>query len=356
MKNYILAGVGVVTAYEIGHNPALIFTSNTLQEQSLSLNVTAEDIRGGLSNGMLGRYFHDSLLEATLTDAMFNLNYFALNAGGTIEANNNSIVVEQVTVGAGGKVTTESEPQIFGDGQRYGWVAEVGSDNWETVTFNQAGEATTTYDVGATVCVKYSKNDIAMEFFKIPVAIIPTIVHLVHTYPLFAGGMSDDISSKTQVGEIEVDIPRFQFNGTQDMSMTSSGAATSNLSGQALRAYSGTSCDDMGQYGTIKLRLFDSVWYQNLTAMYIDDAEFELSTGSDKTLSVYGVYGGNAVGSIPNDLLDFTSDTTSKATVDNTGKCSGVASGTAHIEVKPKAIEGKPQPPDVAAYAEVMVN
>lgn len=54
MSNYIVAGVGVATAYETGANPKLILTSNTLQEESLSLQTTAEDIRGGLSNPMLG--------------------------------------------------------------------------------------------------------------------------------------------------------------------------------------------------------------------------------------------------------------------------------------------------------------
>ena len=41
---YLVAGVGVATAYSIGTSPRVIFTSNTLQEESLSLSVTAEVI------------------------------------------------------------------------------------------------------------------------------------------------------------------------------------------------------------------------------------------------------------------------------------------------------------------------
>ena len=48
MSKYIIAGVGVATAYETSSNPKLILNSNTLQEESLSLSVTAEDIRGNL--------------------------------------------------------------------------------------------------------------------------------------------------------------------------------------------------------------------------------------------------------------------------------------------------------------------
>lgn len=54
MSKYIIAGVGVATAYETGSNPKLILNSNTLQEESLSLSVTGEEIRGGLSNPILG--------------------------------------------------------------------------------------------------------------------------------------------------------------------------------------------------------------------------------------------------------------------------------------------------------------
>ena len=73
MSNYILAGVGTIEAFtQSSTQPTRIFTSKTLQESGISISVTAEDIRGGLSNPLLGRYFHDSILEANITDALFN--------------------------------------------------------------------------------------------------------------------------------------------------------------------------------------------------------------------------------------------------------------------------------------------
>lgn len=51
MQKYVLAGVGTVTGFN-GSN--LIFNAKTLTESSASLQVTAEDIRGGLSNPLLG--------------------------------------------------------------------------------------------------------------------------------------------------------------------------------------------------------------------------------------------------------------------------------------------------------------
>ena len=294
-------------------------------------------------------------LESTLTDALFDLNYIALNAGGTIQTNNDAIVTEQVTVGTNGAITVNGTPVAFGDNV-YGWVSKVGKESWETVTF-EGKEATTSLSKGDIACVKFNSNDVAMEYFTVPSSIIPSIVHMVMTYPLFAGGATDDISSKTQVGELIVDIPRFQFAGTFDMSLTSSGAATSNLSGQALATSAGTSCDDMGQYGTIKLKLYDKVWYEELKAMYIEGADFELEQGANKTLTIYGVYKNGSVGFIPNNLLTFSSDNAA-VTVDNTtnkGKCTGASTGTAHVEVVPTAISGATVPANVAAIAEITV-
>lgn len=286
---------------------------------------------------------------------MFDLSYIALNAGGTIQANNNSIVTEQVTVGAGGVITVSETPVVFGD-NIYGWVSEAGKNEYQTVIFS-GNTATTSLPEGTIACVKYNKNNTAMKYFTVSSSVIPSIVHMIMTYPLFAGGTTDDISSKTQVGELIVDIPRFQFSGGFDLSLTSSGAATSNLSGQALATQAGTSCEDMSQYGTIKLNLFDSVWYDGLEAMFIEDAESELGIGDSKTLAVYGVYKGGVVGFIPNSLLTFSSSATAKVTVGaNTGVVNGVAAGESTIEAKPTAISGSPVPAGVAAYADITVE
>lgn len=59
-------GVANVTAYD-GDNIA--FTANTLTESSLTIGLSAEDVRGGTGAGLLGRYFHTSTFELTLTDA-----------------------------------------------------------------------------------------------------------------------------------------------------------------------------------------------------------------------------------------------------------------------------------------------
>lgn len=354
MKKYVVAGVGVADGYTIGNSPQPIFTSNTLQEQALSLGLTAEDIRGGMANKLIARYFHDSLLECNLTDATFSLEYLALNAGATIQTSTDSIVTESAVVGTGGTVTVSQTPVKFGDSANViGWVSVEGEDEWTKVTFTDK-TAQTTLEAGTNVCVRYDANDAGMRYFNIPANVIPSIIHLYMTYPLFSAGGSEDVASKTQVGEVVIDIPRFQLSGTADMSLTSSGAATSNLSGQALAKSNVSNCQDMSNYAKIGIKLYDSVWYDDLEEMAVDGAEFTLAVDGTKTLRVIGIYKGGATGDIPNELLSFTSDGDHATVVG--GVVTGVSAGVDNIEIKPTQISGKPAPAPVAAYAEVTVT
>lgn len=260
MSNYILAGVGTIEAFtQSSTQPTKIFTSKTLQESGISISVTAEDIRGGLSNPLLGRYFHDSILEANITDALFNLQYLALNVGGEVVIGGSSLVTETVTAGSG-TLTVQGTPVAFGTAGTVGWYTPAGQEDWAPLTF-EGKVATATVTSGTDYCVRYNANDAGIQEFVVPSAIIPSEVHLVMTYPLFAGGTSPEaISTSSQVGELIVDIPRFQFAGNVELSLTSSGAATSNLSGSALASYTTANCNDMGTYGTVKQKIYGGNW------------------------------------------------------------------------------------------------
>ena len=134
MSNYILAGVGTIEAFtQSSTQPTKIFTSKTLQESGISISVTAEDIRGGLSNPLLGRYFHDSILEANITDALFNLQYLALNVGGEVVIGGSSLVTETVTAGSG-SLTVQGTPGAFGTAGTVGWYTPAGQEDWAPLT------------------------------------------------------------------------------------------------------------------------------------------------------------------------------------------------------------------------------
>ena len=332
MSNYILAGVGTIEAFtQSSTQPTKIFTSKTLQESGISISVTAEDIRGGLSNPLLGRYFHDSILEANITDALFNLQYLALNVGGEVVVGGSSLVTETVTAG-NGSLTVQGTPVAFGAAGTVGWYTPAGQEDWAPLTF-EGKVATVDVTSGSDYCVRYNADDSSIQEFVVPSAIIPSEVHLVMTYPLFAGGTSPEaISTSSQVGELIVDIPRFQFAGNVELSLTSSGAATSNLSGSALASYTTANCNDMGTYGTVKQKIYGGNWYDELTTIAVDGGNFSIANGAKKTLKVIGIFK-NGTGILDNSKLTFTSGQSSTASVDNKGVVTGAAAGSTNITI-----------------------
>lgn len=338
MSNYILAGVGTIEAFtQSSTQPTKIFTSKTLQESGISISVTAEDIRGGLSNPLLGRYFHDSILEANITDALFNLQYLALNVGGEVVIGGSSLVTETVTAGSG-TLTVQGTPVAFGSAGTVGWYTPAGQEDWAPLTF-EGKVATATVTSGTEYCVRYNANDAGIQEFVVPSAIIPSEVHLVMTYPLFAGGTSPEaISTSSQVGELIVDIPRFQFAGNVELSLTSSGAATSNLSGSALASYTTANCNDMGTYGTVKQKIYGGNWYDDLTTIAVDGGNFSIANGATKKLKVIGIFK-NGTGVLDNANLTFTSAATATATVATSGLVTGKATGSTNITI---AVTAKP--------------
>lgn len=332
MSNYILAGVGTIEAFtQSSTQPTKIFTSKTLQESGISISVTAEDIRGGLSNPLLGRYFHDSILEANITDALFNLQYLALNVGGEVVIGGRSLVTETVTAGSG-TLTVQGTPVAFGAAGTVGWYTPAGQKDWAPLTF-EGKVATVGVVAGSDYCVRYNANDSSIQEFVVPSAIIPSEVHLVMTYPLFAGGTSPEaISTSSQVGELIVDIPRFQFAGNVELSLTSSGAATSNLSGSALASYTTANCNDMGTYGTVKQKIYGGNWYDDLTTIAVDGGNFSIANGANKTLKVIGIFK-NGTGVLDNSKLTFTSSASSTASVTDAGVVTGASAGSANITI-----------------------
>lgn len=357
MDKYILAGVGTIEGYtQSSTSPQLVFTSQTLQESGLTISVTAEDIRGGLSNPLLGRYFHDSVLEANITDALFDMNYLALNVGGQVTVGGDTLVTETVTVGTADQITVTGTPVKFGNAGTVGWYTEQGKDNWAPITFSgKTAEATVAKDT--ILCVRYNTQNDALKQFTVPSSVIPSELHVIMRYPLFSAGTSAaSLSTSSQVGELIIDIPRFQFAGNVELSLTSSGAATSNLSGSALASYTTANCEDMGQYAKVKENIFEANWYDDLEALAVDDADITLVNSGTTTLKVIGIYrnGGNIfTGNIDNAKLTFTSADTDVATVGaHTGVVTAAASGTGSADIEIVVTDKT----DVTAHASITVT
>lgn len=335
-ERFILAGVGDIQLFDKSSGD-IIVTSKTLTDSGINFSVTAEDIRGGLANGLLGKYFHDTAMELTLTDALFSLEYLALNVGGTITASANVLTMEQVTTVADDTITVTDTPQTFGNLGTIGWYSEVNKNNWTKITFSGKNATVPNLPTGTTVCVKYIHADASAEQFIVSSSFIPSQCYALLTLPLFKATTSaDSYSSSSKVGEVQVEIPNFLLAGAQNLALTSSGASTTALSGSALASYTGSEgCNSDGYYGIVKQVTYNKDEFADVKAIVIADSDIDLAVGDTQTVEVYALYSGvKAPRLLDNSKLTFTSSASTIASVGaHTGLVSGLEAGSATIEV-----------------------
>ncbi len=207
-RNHYLAGVGTALLFK-GND--LIGVAKTLTESTFNFAITAEDIRGGKGNGLLGRYFHDSTLTATLTDAMFDLNYIALSLGVNVESGGLSVKEEELKVGADSTVTTTEAPVAF-DGTMIGWYKKPTDNDWTvgTITGNKMTISNGVQDTA--YCVKYFYQNANAKSITIKSQYVPATLHVVVLTDLYSGKVGTQ-SDTTRYGRLIVDIPQFQLDG-----------------------------------------------------------------------------------------------------------------------------------------------
>lgn len=339
MKNFI-AGPAKVDAFLNGQ---LMFTAQTILDSSISLNVSKEEVRGGAGNSLWGNYYHTSAMAINLTDIMFKLEYLALNTGSVIQQGSDLFTEEQVTIGKNGAGTVVGTPVAVDDYGIIGWASKAGADDWQRVQFTTKNFTFAGGTEGEVVCVKYVANDAAARKIVISSDFIPETVQLIMTANLYSGGKN--LATSTLSGQVQVNVPRFQFDGNQEISMTSTGVANSPMSGSAL-ANESVSCDGKGYYAIVTEKINGAKWYDNVYALAIVNGNLELKTNATETLQVMAIpYYGSAF-PCDNAELTFTSIAPATATVGaNTGVVKGVAAGSTGITV---VITGKPAVEDVA--------
>ena len=335
-SRFILAGVGDIQLFDQATGD-IIVTSKTLTDSGINFSVTAEDIRGGKANAILGKYFHDTAMELSLTDALFSLEYLALNVGGTITASANVITMEQITTTVADTITVSDTPQKFGNVGVIGWYSIAGQDNWTKITFNGKNATVSNLPANTTVCVKYIHADASAEQFTVSSAFIPDQCYAILTLPLFKATVGSDsgYTSSSKVGEVQVEIPNFLLAGAQELSLSASGAATTALSGSALATYTGAEgCSDDGYYAVLKQVVYNKNEWADVKAIVIADSDIDLVVDDTQTLEVYAIYNGvKAPRLIENSKLTFASSSDAIAEVSQAGVVTAKAQGTANIEV-----------------------
>jgi len=290
-----------------------IFRTESLQDNTISVSVTEEEIRGGLANKKLASYFHDSILNVTLTDALFDLNYLAQNFGGQVSVGGDVFYNETITTTVNNQITVTNTPVAFLNFGTIGRYTIQGQENWKPLTFVNKVATTSNLPVGSVVCVEYSVNSSTVQQFTISSAIIPNEAILVVEAPVF--------SQSSRVGVLRVTVPKFLFTGSTDLALTSTGASNTSISGSAL-AYKGatSSCTSLGDYAYVQLEIFDQTPEDGLVNLAIDGADIQMKVNTPYTLQVVGIYENGATNSnFDNTRLTFTANPATNVTITNAG-------------------------------------
>ena len=110
--NYILGDVLNAEAFVKMDDGQLVhyFSAKTMTESTINVSVSAEEIRGGWGNQLLGKIFHDTNFGVNLTEAMFSMNYLAAQIGGEVKKDGSAKLLKSVdgTYAGDGKITFSS--------------------------------------------------------------------------------------------------------------------------------------------------------------------------------------------------------------------------------------------------------
>ena len=287
---------------------------------------------------MLGRYFHDSNMQVTLVDAMFDLQYMALSLGVNLESGGLSVKEEELTVGADSTVTASETPVAF-NGSMIGWYKKPSDTEWSIGTFTGSKMAISGASQNDPYCVKYFYINENAKSIKIKSQYVPSELHVVIMNDLYSGDVGSQ-SDATRYGRLITDIPRLQMDGNQTLNLTATSAATINLTGSALAVLSGDTCEDDPYYGTMTEEIYGAKWQDDVVALAVENSDIELAKSASETLIVRAVFGAG-MASQRKDNSNFTfsvvstpASTATGTNVDTKGVVkAGTQAGVAVIQV-----------------------
>lgn len=333
MKNVFIAGPSEISLF---HNNTLVSVSKTMLNNSIAIETSSEDIRGGFGALLLGKYFHSSNMTMELEDSMFRMEWVKYATGAAGSIGSDVLSSETITLGEDLTAKIKGVPAPIGDtGKIVGWIETTSGSFDEVEVTSVAGVNTITYTLGtagAKYCFKYYTYNADANVLTISANIIPDELRAVAKCQLFAGSKGA-MNRSSRIGFVYIEIPRFLLNGGTSISLTHTGASTSPLSGSALATDSPDGCDEGGYYAHIIKVEEGAKWYDNAYDIAIVDDELAIKVTETATLDVRA-YGSMFVAYKPAvSELTFTSKDPAVALVSDKGVVTGIVEGTTTIEV-----------------------
>lgn len=303
------------------HNGMLAFTGTTALNTSISVSMEDQEITGGKGNKTLYKYKYGRKLAPSIEMAEWRLAYIAAQVGSTIFEGLKDVfaVAECVTLTNGVGMTAKTPiGKVF-----------VEKNDGSTVEVTPVGSTITVGDTDDTVKVtyQYSTN---VKRITIDADSSPLVGELI-----LSADKHNNLKGK--VGEVQIDVPSFQLNGTFDISLEATGSTTTKLEGDAL-AVEGATCSDGSVYAYVTEipSVESSIAVNDIAAT---PAVMNLAVNEEKAISVIGIKGG-LYSNVGIDVADcvISSDDSATATVTE-GVVKGIKTGTTYINVEYEGIK-----------------
>lgn len=334
-----LAGVANATFLD---GDEIIATATTLLNSSITIGVTLEDIRAGQGAKLFGRYAHSSNFGLKIEDAMFSLEYIAMNTGSDVEFGGDVIHNEKLIAGEDGVLTLTKTAVPFGTGKVVkAFVFQAGT-NPEYVGYEVSENNTITVPSAGEWCVRYMYNNSNASRMVVSSNFIPSTVSVILEANLFNGG-SCDVSTSTLAGKIIIKVPRMMLSGSMELSMTATGVSSTSLEGEALSSGC-EGCDGDGVYAEIIQVLEAETWQSKAAGLMFEDNYQELTAGDESNIIpvVYAYFTTQApkMLSAEDYTASFDAGTTGLTYAD--GKITGTATaGTAVLKATAEGVKGE---------------
>ena len=334
MAEKFLANVGTALIFR---GNEFVGVGNFLTENTFSFSASPNEVRGGANNPLLGRWFSDSTLNVTITNATFKLEYLAWSLGTTIEQGGTSFYESQdgEKVVTAGQIELKNKPAAF-NGAMIGWYKKPAETGWSIGAITETGSKYYLTVTGAqpndVYCIKYPYMDENARMIAIPADFNPDELHVVLLNDLYNADLNTN-SAASKVGRLITDIPRLSLDPSQDLTLNATSSAPTQLTGTALRYTSGESCESTAVYGTMTEQVYGAKWQDSVVALAVENADMELGASKTETAIVRVVYGGS-VASQRKANSNFTfAKVSGNATVNNDGVVNSGASGESVISV-----------------------
>ena len=334
MAEKFLANVGTALIFR---GNEFVGIGNFLTENTFSFSASPNEVRGGANNPLLGRWFSDSTLNVTITNATFKLEYLAWSLGTTIEQGGTSFYESQdgEKVVTAGQIELKNKPAAF-NGAMIGWYKKPAETGWSIGAITESGSKYYLTVTGAqpddVYCIKYPYMDENARMIAIPADFNPDELHVVLLNDLYNADLNTN-SAASKVGRLITDIPRLSLDPSQNLTLNATSSAPTQLTGTALRYTSGESCESTAVYGTMTEQVYGAKWQDSVVALAVENADMELGASETETAIVRVVYSGS-VASQRKANSNFTfAKVSGNATVNNEGVVNSGASGESVISV-----------------------